>query len=162
MLLTKDNILNGPTCRAFTIIELLIALVLFVTVITMGLLLFSNVQRSLVRFQSHSERYYDYISLINKLEQDLNAATQIKHTTNGAIFFLYDADVSYSFSIDGVKRCDGNRTISFDISNAAFDVLYNDTDDDVVGITIVFAEEEHPLRFSVFRSLRSSSFLLNN
>jgi hypothetical protein len=138
----------------------MVSMVILLTVISIGILLWTNVVKGIGKFQSDSELYYTYVNLTNLIDQDLNSAVSVYLT--GRILKLSNdiAENTYTFYSDSVIRETGNATTTFIIKSNSLELHYLHESDLVNGMFIEFSVNGKPLPFHAYKPTRGR-FQLN-
>ncbi|MBP7222209.1 MAG: hypothetical protein KBA50_03070 [Sedimentibacter sp.] len=145
---------------AFTIVELMVSMVLLVTIISIGILLWTNVVKGIGKFQNDSDLYYSYVDLTTQLQQDLSKAVLINisgRTLNLANDREYN---TYTFYVDSVVRENSNARVKYGIKSNAMELSYQGQSDLVNGLFIEFNVNGKPIKFHAYKPIRGR-FLVN-
>jgi hypothetical protein len=139
--------------------ELMVAMVLFVTVISLGMLLWSNVNSGLRKIQNDSDVFYEYISLVNLLDKDINQA--IKINSSGIKFELFNdiEDISYFFYPDSVIRLVNSTSSKFHLKTLNYELNYYKTTDIINGIKLQFNLQGKNTNCFLYKSIEGRSII---
>lgn len=143
--------------KAFTIMELMVAMVIFITVISLGLLLWSNVNNGLGKIQRDSDVFTEYVSFITTIEKDLNQAVFI--TNSGIRLDLSNdiEDISYTFFPDSIIRSINNLNTKFGLHTTSYEFNYFQKTDIIDGVNLQFRLNGKEIRCFVFKSIKGRS-----
>ncbi len=146
-----------PKLKAFTIMELMVAMVLFVTVISLGVLLWSNVNNGLRKIQNDSEVFYEYVSFVTTLDKDFNQAVFISYAGIRLDLSNDIEDISYTFHADSIVRSINNRNTKFAIKTINFELNYFQKTDIIDGINLNIKLQGKDIRCFVFKAIKGRS-----
>lgn len=139
--------------------ELMVAMVLFVTVISLGILLWSNVNNGLKKIQGDSEVFYEYISFITTLEKDMNQAIDVSHTGENLDLNNDVDDIAYTFYSDSVVRSINSVKTKFNLKTINYQFSYNDKSDIVDGVELRFMLQGKEIKCFIYRPTRGKSLI---
>jgi type II secretory pathway pseudopilin PulG len=157
----KYSRLKDRQLGAFTIIELMVAMVLFITIISLGMLVWNNVNNGLRRIQNESEIFYEYISLITVLEKDFNQAEEIKNVGIGLDLANDINDISYVFYPDSVVRTINSNRTKFMLRTISYELSYIKNIDVVNGIDLRFKLQGKDIISFINRSVTGKTLIKN-
>jgi type II secretory pathway pseudopilin PulG len=143
--------------NAFTIVELMVAMVIFVTVISLGLLIWSNVNHGLGKIQKDSDVFNEYASFVTTIEKDFNQAVSI--TNSGIRLDLSNdiEDISYTFHPDSIIRSMNKRNTKFNLKTTSYEFNYFNKTDIIDGVKLQFKLNGKEIGCFVFKSIKGRS-----
>ncbi|MHC1705773.1 MAG: type II secretion system protein J [Tenuifilaceae bacterium] len=145
--------------KAFTIIELMVAMVIFVTVISLGLLLWSNVNSGIGKIQKDSEVFYEYVSFITTLEKDFSQAVDISNSGIQLDLSNDIEDISYVFHPDSIIRSINNRNTKFNLKVVNYDFKYFKSTDLIDWINLRFILQGKEISCLIYKSIKGKSII---
>jgi len=148
------KIFTNRKLPAFTIVELMVSMVILLTVISIGVLLWTNVVRGIGKFQSDSDLYYNYLDLTNRLEQDLNNAVRIN--MSGRVLNLSNDtnESNYTFYSDSVTLENRNSFTAYYIKSTIIELNYYEDTDIVNGLFIEFTINGKKVPYHIHKPIR--------
>ncbi|MDD2196889.1 MAG: hypothetical protein PHE03_12825 [Bacteroidales bacterium] len=147
--------------KAFTIIELMVALVLFVTIISMAMLLWSNVQKGLSLFQKSSDEYYQYIALTARIERDFIQSLSTTIQPNSFAFSNNTNNITYTILPNSVVCNNGRATITYPAKLIRVTPFYFSDTDLVSELALEFEIQGKRITFHIAKKLNGKQ-LFNN
>lgn len=151
---TNFKIVSNKKLPAFTIVELMVSMVILLTIISIGILLWTNVVRGIGKFQLDSDLYYNYIDLTNRLEQDLNNAVQVNMSGRTLSLSNDIAENTYTFYPDSVTLESKNAITKFNIKSNVIELNYYNETDIVNGLFIEFVLNGKQIPFHIHKPIR--------
>ncbi len=148
------KIVSNKKLPAFTIVELMVSMIILLTVISIGMLLWTNVVRGIGKFQTDSDLYYNYIDLTNRLEQDLNNAVQVNMSGRTLSLSNDIAENIYTFYPDSVTLESKNAITKFNIKSNVIELNYYNETDIVNGLFIEFVINGKQIPFHIQKPIR--------
>jgi len=145
--------------KAFTIMELMVAMVLFITIISLGMLVWNNVSNGIRRIQNESDIFYDYISFITLLEKDVNQAVTIDNKGIRLDFTNDINDISYTFYPDSVVRSVDGNNYKFNIKTLSYKFSYIKGLDVVNGVDLHFKLQGKDIGCFINRSIEGKPLI---
>lgn len=157
----KEHNLIDKRIKAFTIMELMVAMVLFVTIISLGMLIWSNVNNGLRKIQKESEIFYEYISLVTVLEKDFNQAEEVGNVGIRLDLVNDVNDVSYTFYPDSIVRSINSNRTKFILQTISYELSYIKNLDIVNGIDLHFKLQGKDINCSINKSIKGITLIKN-
>lgn len=137
----------------------MVAMVLFVTIISLGMLVWSNINNGLRKIQNESDIFYEYISLITLIEKDFNQA-EIIEVAGSRIDLTNDVnDISYTFYPDSVVRSKNSNSKRFTIKTTTYELSYLKGLDVVNGIDLHFRLQGKDISCFINRSIEGKPLI---
>jgi len=136
-----------------------VAMVLFVTVISLGVLLWSNVNNGLKKIQNDSDVFYEYISLVTVLEKDFNLAVVISNSGISLDLSNDVEDITYTFHPDSVIRSINNRSTKFNLKTRSYELNYYKKTDLINGIDLQFNLKGKDITCFISKSFEGRSLI---
>lgn len=143
--------------KAFTIMELMVAMVLFVTVISLGMLLWSNVNNGLGKIQRDSDVFTEYISFTTTLEKDFNQAVVISNSGIQLDLKNDIEDITYTFYPDSIIRSINNLNTKFGLHTTSYEFNYYQETDIIDGVNLQFKLNGKDISCFVFKPIKGRS-----
>ncbi|HCT31378.1 MAG TPA: hypothetical protein DIW31_11775 [Bacteroidales bacterium] len=155
--LLKNN--TNQQLKAFTIMELMVAMVLFVTIISLGILLWSNVNNGLKKIQSDSDVFYEYISFITTIQRDMDQALTVSHAGINLDLNNDVEDIAYTFYPDSVIRAINAVKTKFNLKMVNYEFNYYNKTDLVDGIEFLFMLQKKEIKCYIYKPTRGRSLI---
>jgi hypothetical protein len=137
----------------------MVAMVVFVTVISMGFLLWGNLHKGLKYFQDNSEEYHQYVSLTNIIERDFIQATSIIDNNNSLVLKIGNEIITYNFFPDSTVYSNQIKQFNYKIRFKSISTRYYMDTQSINGIGIEFIIQGKPVYFSVSKELKGKSLV---
>jgi type II secretory pathway pseudopilin PulG len=144
---------KGFRLMAFTIIELMVALVLFVTIISMAMLLWSNVQKGLSLFQKSSEEYYQFITLTARIERDFSQTQYTSFQVNSITFSTDSDETTYTILPYSVVCSNSKADIRYPVKLVRVTPFYYGDTDLVTELALEFEIQGKRITYHITRKV---------
>lgn len=157
----RESTYINKKMKAFTIMELMVAMVLFVTIISLGMLVWNNVNKGLRKIQNESEIFYEYVSLITVLDKDFNQAEVIENVGIRLDLINDINDISYTFYSDSVVRSINSNRSRFILQTISYELSYIKNLDVVNGIDLRFKLQGKDIRCFINKTIEGKALIKN-
>lgn len=153
------------TVKGFTIMELLVSMLVFISIVSVALLLLMNVQKGIGLIKKDSNYFSGYQKFSSMFEKDYLDALAVLENGNEITCRLSSGDVVYSFMDEKIIRSGGNTEFEFTIKLFKKQCFFYLDSDFVEAIDFTFSYHGEELPFYIYKEYDSKEqikYLIEN